>query len=158
MRIVKLRFHTGEEFYFGCVRAIYDLFSARELGIEYNSLGGAGLPYGNKRCSVTRHEMHGTAQFNNFADIQTADSRVPRHIRTAKSYSAFYLVRFTDGRELYFGSLRVLCRMLSEEELGISHAALLSKCRRGKLPYGNKRCMIHQIFLLRHPHSQKHDE
>lgn len=51
-----------QDYYFGSLAAIYDLFSSEQLGITYGSLttrsiGNGGL-YTNKRCSIRVDFLH----------------------------------------------------------------------------------------------------
>lgn len=53
---------NGEHYYFGSIAAMFDYFTAKELGAVYGTLRNYGLstehPYINKKCVIRKGILH----------------------------------------------------------------------------------------------------
>ena len=58
------------EFFFTSLAAIYDVFTAEQIGCKVNRLYNIGLPdgtpYNGKRCLITQEAIHSKAQKSTF--------------------------------------------------------------------------------------------
>lgn len=69
--IVKVRFNDGKEEFFGCLLAIYDVYTREDIGVAYSTLKKKRFEiYETKKCVITRHKLVAKKQKNGRSKIQ----------------------------------------------------------------------------------------
>ena len=57
LKFVHVRLHDGQDFYFGCVKAIYTLLDDEQVGCRLPDIYKHGLPYSTEKATIQRGEV-----------------------------------------------------------------------------------------------------